>query len=195
MAETFDLDSKTEAVLKKKGYQLKKKLSAGAFGQVYTALCLNDGLLYAVKIMELDKVSEKFKQKFLPRELAALMAIKHENVIRVYDIIKSGGRIFIFMEFAPNGDLAAYLKKNGTLAETHACLWFTQSIQALKYVHEEVFMAHRDIKVDNILLDENNNCKLTDFGFAKIVVDERTQRVQLSESYCGTEPYYCPQVI
>ena len=50
-------------------------------------------------------------------------------------------------------------------------------------------MAHRDTKVDKILLEENNNCKLTDFGLAKIVVDERTQRVQLSESYCGTEPY------
>ena len=60
------------------------------------------------------------------------------------------------------------MKKNGALTEPHAYLWFTQSTQALRYVHEEVLIENRDIKVDNILLDENNNCKLTDFEFAKI---------------------------
>ena len=62
--EMPELDPKTEAVFKKKGYKLQKKLSQGAFGQVYKAVNTQNGDLYAVKVMDLDKVGEKFKKSF-----------------------------------------------------------------------------------------------------------------------------------
>ena len=73
--------------------------------------------------------------------------------------------------------------------------WFTQISDALKFTHEELHMAHRDIKIDNMLLNDQNIAKLTDFGFAKDVWDEKENKVKLSETFCGTEPYYSPQIV
>lgn len=138
---------------------------------------------------------KKVCEKFLPRELSALMEVKHPYAIRVYDIIRANHRIYIFMEFAGNGDITSYVKKNKSLKETLACLWFTQVSEAVNYLHNAVHMAHRDIKLDNILLDENFNCKLTDFGFANLIMNESMNiNDVLSETFCGTVPYYSPQL-
>ena len=192
--EIIELDSKTAQVLTRKGYFIEKKLNEGAFGQVYLGKTGKEKEKVAVKVMDLDKVGDKFKQKFLPRELAALMGIQHENVIYIYDIIRCGGRIYIFMEFANGGDITAYLTKNGPIPETLACYWFTQVSSALRFIHDDLKIAHRDIKIDNILLN-NNVAKLTDFGFAKECWDANNDRVILSETFCGTEPYYSPQIV
>ncbi|XP_054154256.1 testis-specific serine/threonine-protein kinase 4-like [Oppia nitens] len=191
--ETFD--DKTTAVLKRKGYKILQSLSAGAFGQVYKAMSTKDNELVAVKVMNLEKCSEKFKEKFLPREMAAMIEVQHQNIIQVYDIFRSNRRIFIFMEFAGNGDIAHYLKKNGVLTEEKAYIWFSQVADGLNYLHTEVHLAHRDIKIDNILLNDQNVAKLTDFGFAKVSWDQNTNEVTLSETFCGTEPYYSPQIV
>lgn len=198
MAAHAELDAKTQAVLKKKGYTLQRKLAAGAFGQVYSALkSRHNGKeeMSAVKVMDLDKCGEKFKQKFLPRELSVLIQVRHVNVIKVFDIFRMGGRIYIFMEFAPNGTIADYIKKNDALSESRSKLWFTQTGSALQYCHNKFGIAHRDIKVDNIMLDYSNNAKLTDFGFARIAYDPDTGKLNLSETFCGTLPYYCPQIL
>jgi serine kinase len=193
--EPIKLDSKTEAVFKKKGYELKKKLAEGAFGQVYKAVNTKSGDLVAVKVMDLSKVGEKFKEKFLPRELAALIGVKHENAVQVYDIIRANKKMYIFMEFCGGGDIAGLLQKSGPIAEDKTCYWFTQTTEALKYFHKVLHMAHRDIKVDNIMLNSEQVVKLTDFGFAKKCWDDDKDKPTLSKTFCGTEPYYSPQLI
>ena len=109
---------------------------ASSSKQVYKGIRIKTGEPCAVKMMNLDKMNDKFKQRFLPRELASLMEIKHPNIIRVWDIFKSNHRIWVviryiytwcqnlsnlnsqvFMEFAPNGDVAGYLKKYAALSE------------------------------------------------------------------------------
>lgn len=139
-------------------------------------------------------MSKKVCEKFLPRELAALMEVKHPNAVRVYDIIKSNHRIYIFMEYAGNGDITGFVKKHKVLKENLAALWFTQTSEAVNYLHTVIHMAHRDIKLDNILLDEKYHCKLTDFGFADLIMDDTNINDVVSETFCGTVPYYSPQL-
>ncbi|KPM04352.1 serine/threonine protein kinase-like protein 5 [Sarcoptes scabiei] len=192
--QPIKLDTKTALVFKKKGYSVEKKLNEGAFGQVYKGFNTKSGEEIAVKVMDLAKVGDKFKQKFLPRELAALIGIKHEHVIYIHDIIRANHKIYIFMEFANGGDITSFLQKNGPISESLTCYWFTQISHALYYIHEELKIAHRDIKIDNVLL-HNNVAKLTDFGFAKESWDNLMNKPILSETFCGTEPYYSPQIV
>ena len=190
-----DLDPKTKAVFKKKGYYLEKKLSQGAYGQVYKAKNTKTDETVAVKVMDLEKVGEKFKEKFLPRELAALIGVKHENACHIFDIIRANHKMYIFMEFCSGGDIAGVLQKHGAISEEKTCIWFTQTALALKFLHLELHMAHRDIKVDNILLNDKQQAKLTDFGFAKESWDSDKNKPKTSKTFCGTEPYYSPQIV
>lgn len=125
--------------------------------------------------MDTTKMSSKLVEKFLPRELAALMEVNHPYAVRVYDIFKMSKKVFIFMEFgelysfytplwlhfdkslsfclfflqllAGGGDLAGYVKKNKAIKEDLACYWFNQTSQAVDYLHTTHRMAHRDIKL------------------------------------------------
>lgn len=145
-AHSFDVDEKTAAVLHKKGYRVLKKISAGAFGEVYKATNDKRNELNAVKVMHLKKVEKSgLNQKFLDREIAALIRVRHPNVLKVHDIFKSAGRLYIFMEFAPNGTLTAQVKKSkdGFLSEAKVLRWFRQCVDALVCMHAVHKMAHR----------------------------------------------------
>ena len=194
--EEIQVDEKTKKVFKRKGYNIDKPLGAGSFGKVYLATKEGEKCFFAVKVMDLSRVSTKFKEKFLPRELAALIEVKHPNIIETFDIFRSNQRIYIFMEYISGGDIAGYIKKNGPLNEVKACKWFAQVCDALNYLHNTKYMAHRDIKVDNIMLNEEmTDAKLTDFGFVKESWDQNKQEVILSDTFCGTEPYYSPEIL
>src|SRR5699024_1402658 len=99
----------------------------------------------AVKVMDLDQVGDRIMQKFVPRELAALIGVKHDNVVYIHDIIRANHKIYIFMEFANGGDLGGYLHANGALPEPLACYWFAQVASAVRHLHDELRIAHRDI--------------------------------------------------
>lgn len=190
----IQLDEKTEAVMKKKGYKVKKKISAGAFGEVFKAENVKRQEMNAVKIMHLEKVAKQnLDQKYLDREIKALIKIKHPNVLKVHDIFKAAGRLYIFMEFASNGTLQQQIKKadKGYLSERKSLRWFRQCVDALVCMHYDHHMAHRDIKPDNVLFDENYNAKLSDFGFAR----EYDPSDGLAKTWCGTPPFQAPEIL
>lgn len=131
---------------------MQHKISQGSFGKVYTSFNRSKNVMAAVKVMDLDKCSEKFKEKFLPRELSMLIQVKHENVVNVFDIFKSNHKIYIFMEYCPNGTIADAVKKEGPLPEPKAKFWWRQVAKALFFMHSHLGICHRDIKVRVVLV-------------------------------------------
>lgn len=83
MKEKAVLDEKTAAVLLKKGYEVEYKISEGSFGKVYTARNAKRGSVDAVKIMDLTKLNERYKEKFLMNEIMTLIKVRHPNVVSV----------------------------------------------------------------------------------------------------------------
>ena len=188
MSEKIDLDPKTEKVFTHKGYTVLELLASGAFGKVYKASRDKDGIYAAVKVMEIDKMSKLLAQKFLPREIEALTKIRHPYILEVFDIFKSNRRLYIFMEFAPNGDLSGTCMNDKPADMKDIRKWFKQTADALSYMHELNFV-HRDIKLQNIMLSVTYDAKLTDFGFSRLV-----EPSSLATTICGTTPYYSPEV-
>merc|ERR1719395_144119 len=117
--------------------------------------------------------------------------INHPNLVRYYDAIDAPKHVFIVMEYLGGGSLHAYLKKRSArrLDDARARRIFTQACAGLKYLHER-HIVHRDIKLENLLLDENGIVKIIDFGFATIVPRGKKIRV-----FCGTPSYMAPEIV
>ncbi|XP_011693858.1 PREDICTED: testis-specific serine/threonine-protein kinase 3-like, partial [Wasmannia auropunctata] len=190
--------SSEEATLLARGYKLLKKLGEGFYAKVYLAEYRPEhepekNSTLACKIIDTASAPKDFVRKFLPRELDILVKLNHPHVVHVHSIFQRRTKYFIFMRFAENGDLFDYILKNGAVAENQARVWFRQLALGLQYLHE-MEIAHRDIKCENVLVTSNYNVKLTDFGFARYVIDARGKRV-LSDTYCGSLSYAAPEVL
>ncbi|CAF3981188.1 unnamed protein product, partial [Rotaria sp. Silwood1] len=95
------------------------------------------------------------------------------------------------LEFASQGDLLTYVQRVGTIPEQKRILWSYQLCNAVKYLHE-LELVHRDLKLENLLLDINDNMKLCDFGFSKDVLKSKEY---LSKTYCGSRAYVSPEIL
>nr|KAI8747118.1 testis-specific serine/threonine-protein kinase 3-like [Biomphalaria glabrata] len=178
------------AVLAKNGYLVRKTLGNGSYSKVKLAISLNKSKsLVAVKIVDRNKAPKDFQTKFLPRELDIWPGLRHPNIIKVLDAFDDGRRVYMILEYAENGDVLRYIQKVGALVESLAKGWTWQLCDAVRYLHE-LNITHRDLKLENLLLDKAYNIKLCDFGFVK---GDCTPN--LSQTYCGSKSYAAPEIL
>lgn len=97
-----------------------------------------------------------------------LKKIKHSNVIRLLEVFESSRHLLIVMEYAGGGDLLQLIKRKGQLKESDAKFIFKQIVYGLAHINCRSVI-HRDIKLDNILLDSEKGVKICDFGVSKII--------------------------
>lgn len=122
----------------------------------------------AIKTIAKSDMKNEFSRKKVFQEVYILKKIRHSNIIRLLEVFESSKHLLMVMEYANNGDLLHFLKKVGRLSEKDAKYIFKQTIYGLSHCHCWSVM-HRDIKLDNILLDGENGIKICDFGVSKII--------------------------
>lgn len=117
--------------------------------------------------------------------------INHPNICKLYDVVETETQVVLVMEYISGGSTHGYLKSkpNRRLDESSARKVFAQLISALQYLHSKC-IAHRDIKLENVMLDDQRNVKLIDFGFSTQIPN--TQKVKL---FCGTPSYMAPEIV
>jgi serine/threonine protein kinase len=124
------------------------------------------------------------------KEVGLLLKLRHNHVVKIYETIETEKHIIIVMELCAGGDLLNYVRKRRRLKEPYAKVIFKQIIDGLCYIHSK-YIAHRDIKLDNILLDGKGNVKIADFGVSK-----QCQKGQLRMTeQCGTPAYIAPEIL
>ncbi|MCB0334047.1 MAG: protein kinase, partial [Bdellovibrionales bacterium] len=129
----------------------------------------------------------------LRKEALAMVSSRHKYVIRLDDFHSLGDLCYLAMEFAPLGDLRQYTsRENGKLLPSQAELFFIQAAEALEFIHKAGIL-HRDIKPDNLLIMDENNIRLGDFGVA-ILPGERSSLEELQKGI-GTMNYMSPEVL
>lgn len=182
-------------VLKKKGYSLGETLGEGSYGKVKAAYSHRLKCKVAIKIIDKKKISQNVLEKFLPREMEALMRLHHPSIIKTYEIFEtSSGKVYIVMELGERGSLLNYLTSQGAMEESVARCKFQQLASAIKHCHDLDFV-HRDLKCDNILLDNELNFKLSDFSFSKPLVRDGNGKTILSSTFCGSLAYSAPELL
>jgi 5'-AMP-activated protein kinase catalytic alpha subunit len=141
-------------------------LGRGAFGKVNLAMHKLVRKLVALKSLNKSELTDKDQKDKLLREVSLLLKLRHNHVVKIYETIESEQHIVIVMEICAGGDLLNYVRKRRRLKEPVAKKIFKQILDGLCYIHSKS-IAHRDIKLDNILLDGRGNVKIGDFGVSK----------------------------
>ena len=173
-------------------YRIIKELGKGTMGVVYQAHDPQIDRQVALKILRPDRmVSDSYVSRFL-KEARAIGRLSHPQIVTIYDVGEDHGTIYIAMEFLTGQSLDAVVR-SGRLTAQQAIEIARQVAEALDYAHRKGIV-HRDIKPSNIILTEDNQVKLTDFGIAHIEDASAGQLTQTGE-ILGTPVYMSPEQV
>ncbi|XP_011307163.1 testis-specific serine/threonine-protein kinase 4-like [Fopius arisanus] len=188
-----EIDRK-QTVLESHGYTLGEIIGTGSYATVKIANSSRHACQVAVKIVSKFQAPSDYLKKFLPREIKVAKGLRHPNLIRFLQAIETTHRVYIIMEFAENGSLLEIIRRDTYIDEIRSRKWFIQLLNAIDYCHEKG-VVHRDIKCENLLLDQHSNLKLSDFGFARGHMKTKSGTVSLSETFCGSYAYASPEIL
>jgi eukaryotic-like serine/threonine-protein kinase len=166
------------------GYLIKKKIGAGGMGSVYLAYQTSLDREVALKVLPpVFATNPSFVARFT-REALAVAQLNHHNVIQVIDVGVYNETHYISMEFVRGSDLGNMTKSEGRLTVEDAVGYVLQAARGLLYSHTRGII-HRDIKPDNIMVNEHGVVKVADLGLAKIQGHQDEERIGLA--YGGAE--------
>ena len=145
----------------------------------------------AIKFIRRDSVVKGSDREVkLFREINALKHLTHPNIVRLQDVLQNSKYIGIVLVYVAGGEFYKYIQKRRRLREPEACRIFAQLISGVGYMHGKG-LVHRDLKLENLLLDNNLNLVITDFGF----VNEFTRSNSLMKTSCGSPCYAAPELV
>ncbi|KAI9006533.1 kinase-like domain-containing protein [Phycomyces nitens] len=168
-------------------------LGRGSCGEVSLAIHIDTGKKVAIKVIEKSSLKSKEHAIQACNEQAICKALSknlgHKNIVGYYDVHSDAANIYIIMEHINGGDLFQPINKYGRIGEHEAQRLFKQLLEAIYHLHKNGIV-HRDLKHENILVDEFNNIRVCDFGFGQIC-----DKNECLETYCGTPCYAAPELV
>ena len=168
-------------------YKIGRILGKGAFGKVNIALHLASGRLVAIKSFNKKKLLTRRAKRKIKTEIEVLSKLRNPFCTQIYDYFETDTHILIVMEYIC-GDLLGFMRKRSKITESTAKIIFKQIIKGLQYIHKKKIV-HRDIKLDNVLIDLTNTVKICDFGVSRIL-----QPGDIMYENCGTPAYIAPEI-
>ena len=147
-------------------YKIGRILGRGSFGKVNLALHKLTRKLVAVKSINKQLYNEEEFKKKIKNEHLIISKLRHKNVVKLYEKLETDKHHLFFMEVCQGGDLLSYVRKRRKLNENTAKFLFRQLIIGLGYIHNKNIV-HKDIKLENILIDNEGVVKIADFGISK----------------------------
>ena len=148
-------------------------IGKGSYGRVYLGMNLTTGEMLAVKQVEVnqkaagqDKERMKDMVSAMDQEIDTMQHLEHSNIVQYLGCERKEFSISIFLEYIPGGSIGSCLRKHGRFDENLVSSMTRQTLSGLAYLHGQGVL-HRDLKADNILLDTDGTCKISDFGISK----------------------------
>ncbi|XP_050416175.1 serine/threonine-protein kinase Chk1 [Patella vulgata] len=172
------------------GWDLVQTLGEGAYGEVKLAVNRETHEAVAVKIINLNKFPNI--EESVKKETCVHRMLNHETIIKFYGSRQDENMQYIFLEYASGGELFDRIEPDVGMSQLDANRYFKQLISGVEYLHSKG-VTHRDLKPENLLLDDNDNLKITDFGFSTVFRFQGKERKM--EKCCGTVPYVAPEVL
>ena len=130
----------------------------------------------------------------LKREIAVMKLLKHDNIVQLKEVLQTQKHIYLILELITGGELFDRIVAAKKFDEPTARRYFQQLILGIYYCHQQG-IAHRDLKPENLLLDGNDNLKISDFGLSNLQRGGAGGGGTLLQTVCGTPNYVAPEVL
>ncbi|XP_003474842.1 NUAK family SNF1-like kinase 2 isoform X1 [Cavia porcellus] len=169
-------------------YEFLETLGKGTYGKVKKAR-ESSGRLVAIKSIRKDKIKDEQDLMHIRREIEIMSSLNHPHIIAIHEVFENSSKIVIVMEYASRGDLYDYISERQRLSEREARHFFRQIVSAVHYCHQNGIV-HRDLKLENILLDANGNIKIADFGLSNLY-----HQGKFLQTFCGSPLYASPEIV
>ncbi len=168
-----------------------KQVGQGAYATVKVAFHRSLNREVALKIYDKARLLEPQRQKSVQREIKIMARVNNEFIAKLYEAFDTAKQVVLVMEYVRGSSLHGYLKSHPgrRLPEWEAKRLFKQVMTGIAYCHSRS-IAHRDIKLENILLDEHNNIRIIDFGFSTCIPNAKKIKI-----FCGTPSYMAPEIV
>ncbi|KAM8915168.1 NUAK family SNF1-like kinase 2 [Spinachia spinachia] len=169
-------------------YEFMETLGKGTYGKVKKAeeRC---GRLVAIKSIRKEKIKDEQDLVHIRREIEIMSSLCHPHIITIFEVFENKDKIVIVMEYASRGDLYDYVCDKRSISEREARHFFRQIVSAVHYCHQNGIV-HRDLKLENILLDGNGNVKIADFGLSNLFRGD-----EYLQTFCGSPLYASPEIV
>jgi serine/threonine protein kinase len=172
-------------------YDLGPAVGSGSYGNVFRAKHKLTNVEVAVKLIPKSMLSNPAGLSHFQNETQLLSSINHPFINRMFEVIEEPTYLVTISEFGSHGDFLHLVNSKCGLSESISRSLFIQIVQAVSYLHESQKLVHRDLKLENILLDRNDNVKLIDFGLAKRFNSDG----DVFSSRVGSPAYVAPEII
>ncbi|KAL3869232.1 hypothetical protein ACJMK2_041940 [Sinanodonta woodiana] len=171
-------------------YLRGRLLGKGGFARCYELLDLNTNKVYAGKIIAKSRIAKPHQKQKILREVELQKDLKHKHVVEFHSYFEDEENVYIVLENCNRKSLVHMLKHRKTLTEPEVRYFMTQLVEGIKYIHRSNII-HRDLKLGNMLLNDDMQLKIADFGLATRVEYKGEKKMTV----CGTPNYIAPEVL
>lgn len=170
-------------------FRILRSIGKGSFGKVCMVQKISSDHLFAMKYLNKASCVEQDFVENVRREISILRRLKHDYIVNLWYTFQDEEDFFIVVDLLMGGDLRYHLSKHVVFSEDDVRTYLIEMASVLDYLRTKCII-HRDIKPDNILLDEKGHAHLTDFNVAVHL----KSRESLASAYAGTKPYIAPDI-
>jgi len=194
--------SDDQKIITKDDFEFGEELGKGAYSTVVLTTFKKTGVKYATKEIEKKLIIKENKVNTVKIEKQVLHMMDHPNIIKLFCTFQDSNNLYFALEFAPGGEMFDILTKYGPFTVEATRFYTAEIINGLEYMHS-LNIIHRDMKPENLILNQQMHLKITDFGTARILENgtdmikdnSDIQRRQSKQTFCGTANYVSPEVL